>query len=151
GKVFFSLAQELCALSIEGGRWRLRTLSYWYKLFQREPDPAAEPALRWEYVAEPPIGKQWCRHHFQIVRVGPPDGNAALELAIGAGSVDLNRLHVPTGFVLMEYVLRFLISELGIAPPCGDTWPDVLLESENKFFREFSPKTSRPRSSQGHA
>jgi hypothetical protein len=49
-------------------------------------------------------------------------------------------LHIPTGWALIEEVIRFLIHDLGMEPPCGDRWPEILEESENKFFKEFTDK-----------
>jgi hypothetical protein len=58
----------------------------------------------------------------------------------GKESLDIEKFHLPTGWVLMEDVLRFLISELEVNPPCGDSWPEVLEESRALFFTEFSVK-----------
>jgi hypothetical protein len=46
----------------------------------------------------------------------------------------LNRLHTPTGFVLIEYVLRFLLTDLGVKAASED-W-EVLAASESRFFTE---------------
>ena len=40
----------------------------------------------------------------------------------------------------MEEVIRFLIIELGVKPPCGDDWPSVLATSERAFFEQFTGK-----------
>ena len=55
--------------------------------------------------------------------------------------LDLNRLHTPTGFVLIEYVLRFLLTEMGVKAT-SDDWESILERSESKFFKEFSGRTS---------
>jgi hypothetical protein len=151
GTIGFHVAQDLEALPLDGGGFRLRTRHYWYKIFGSEAAGLVqEPALRWDYVAQPPVGEKWCRHHFQIGKVlGEQRTPAqAVQLPLGADTLNLNKLHMPTGFVLIEYIIRFLITELGVKPPCGDDrWEEVLHSSEQKFFSEFSPKTSSPKTS----
>jgi hypothetical protein len=39
-------------------------------------------------------------------------------------------------------VIRFLINDLGV--PAKESWEAKLRESEDKFFAEFSSKTSLP-------
>jgi hypothetical protein len=46
----------------------------------------------------------------------------------------------PTGWVTIEEVIRFLIVDLGMSPPCGDDWPNVVRESERKFYEDFTGK-----------
>ena len=126
-------------------RYQLKTQEYWYKIFDCQPGLADEPLFRWEYTADVPEGKQWCRHHFQIgkVRTNEAGDRRALEVPLNGSPIDLNRVHIPTGFVLMEFVFRFLFTELGVVPATA-TWEAKLDESENKFFRQFSAKTSTP-------
>jgi hypothetical protein len=142
--LYVSAAQDLITFPCEAG-FQLKTRRYWYKIFDVQPDLDNEPLFRWEYVArsDVPEGAQWCRHHFQIGKVSN-DGKPrrAVELALGGVPLDLNRLHMPTGFVLIEYVLRFLITEFGV--PTAKDWEKALGESEEKFFRKFSSKTSSP-------
>jgi hypothetical protein len=54
--------------------------------------------------------------------------------------LDLNRAHVPTGWVTIEEIIRFMIVDLGVKPPCRSRWPEVLVASERKFFEEFTSK-----------
>ena len=68
----------------------------------------------------------------------------ATRLAIGDGELDLDKAHLPTGWVTIEEVIRFLIFDLGMQPPCGDSWPDLLEKSERKFFEDFTGKRHRP-------
>lgn len=77
---------------------RLRTVSYRYTL---TPDGAREPLLRWEYEKTPDAVGRYCRHHLQ--------GDVLLQF--GHITVRLNDLHLPTGFVTIEEVLRFSISK----------------------------------------
>lgn len=83
---------------------RLRTLSYRYTL---APLGAAEPLFRWEYERFPGPGSYWCQHHVQ----GP------IDLDVGRGArISLNDLHLPTGWVPIEEIIRFLIVDLGVPP-----------------------------------
>jgi hypothetical protein len=40
----------------------------------------------------------------------------------------------------MEEVFRFLVHELGVTPPCGERWPEVLRKSEGAFYQSFTDK-----------
>jgi hypothetical protein len=144
GVVYFSLAQDLSVFKIEDGRYQLKTRQYWYKVFDVQPNLDDEPLFRWEYQSEVPIGKQWCRHHFQIGKISD-DGKPrrAITLKLGNAVIDLNRVHTPTGFMLMEYVFRFLFTELRVVSPAVD-WEGQLAASEGAFFSKFSAKTSAP-------
>jgi hypothetical protein len=47
--------------------------------------------------------------------------------------------------VTIEEVIRFLIVDLGISPPCGaDAWARLLEESERRFFEDFTGKRYTP-------
>ena len=127
GRLFASFAQTLSVVAEEGGTHRLVTLQYWYRI---QADPGArEPALmRWEYERTLAEDRNHCRHHIQQRGVLP----------FGARPLDLDKAHVPTGWVTIEEILRFLIVDLGVAPPCGNGWPKVLEESERAFYEDFS-------------
>lgn len=43
----------------------------------------------------------------------------------------------------MEYVFRFLFTELRVVSPAVD-WEGQLVASEGAFFKKFSAKTSAP-------
>jgi hypothetical protein len=88
---------------------------------------AREPLVRWEYVRAPPAGNLWCRHHLQ----GP------LALVIQGHRVRLKDLHLPTGYVPFEDVLRFCIVDLGVRALSED-WDRVLRESYDQFKTEFT-------------
>lgn len=138
GSFHFSMKQSLEVVpEREGSKlWRLKTREYRYAIYATD-DELAEALLRWEYIAEPPAGKTWCKHHFQIGRLD----RKAVTLPFNSGALDLNRLHTPTGFVLVEYVLRFLLTDMGVKPASVD-WETVLEDSQEKFFKEFSGRTS---------
>jgi hypothetical protein len=128
GMVHFYVGQLLRA-DVEGKGFRLATHAYWYRL-QSEPSLAAQAAIRWEYEREIERGKKHCRHHVQ----------QRARVQLGNAPLDLNRAHVPTGWVTIEEIIRFMIVDLGVKPPCGSRWPEVLVASERKFFEEFTSK-----------
>jgi hypothetical protein len=129
GPLYFHVAQ-LLGVEPEGKQWRLVTLKYWYRLQQQSKGQAV---IRWEYERDTP-GDRHARHHVQI------RGTAQL---VGAEPLDLNKLHIPTGWTTIEEVIRFLIHDLGILPPCGGRWHEVLAQSERTFYEKFTGKRYR--------
>jgi hypothetical protein len=127
GRLYFYLGQALEAVPV-GDRYQLKTRKYWYRL-QHEGTFTADAAIRWEYDSEAARDRH-ARHPVQ----------AATELPLREDSLDLNRAHVPTGWVTIEEVIRFLTVDLGVTPPCGESWADRIIEAENRFFREFTGK-----------
>ena len=94
----------------------LRTVWYRYAL---RSDGQQEPVFRWEFVRDPEGDDAfWARHHLQ----GPAP------ISLGSQYVSLNALHVPTGAVQIEELIRFCISDLGAVPISGD-WDAVLRDS----------------------
>ena len=92
-----------------------------------DPD-TDEPVLRWEYEKFPQenVGL-WCRHHLQ--------GTVPIDFGQGPGS--LNGYHLPTGYVTVEEVIRFLIVDLGVTPLTVD-WNAVLDESYSAFKERYA-------------
>lgn len=136
GKFYLSLQQNLEAVFVEQRKhYALKTRKYRYAITE-SVNEMAEPIMRWDYSSVPPKGKQ-CRHHFQLGRVE----QTAVSVPFNSHWLDLNRLHTPTGFVLIEYVLRFVLTDLGVRP-ARDGWEDVLSKSEAAFFAKLSSKTS---------
>ncbi len=131
GRLFFYLGQALEAVP-EEGRFRLTTRQYWYRL-QQGPTFQEQAVIRWEYDTTTDRSEH-ARHHAQM--------RATID--VGDGALDLNKAHLPTGWVTIEEVIRFLIVDLGMTPPCGDDWPDVLEESERMFFEDFTGKRHKP-------
>lgn len=142
GAIYLQLAQNLVTLpDVTNGGFELKTRQYWYRVFERDPSFEDEPLLRWEN--GPLEGKQHCKYHFHVGKVFKDGRQEPIELDRNGTKVNLTRLHIPTGYVLIEYVLRFLVSDLGVKPACGeDCWEDLLAKSEDRFFAEFSPKHS---------
>jgi hypothetical protein len=132
GPLHLHLAQDLVAIP-EGLRYRLRTQRYAYKLFP-SGDPRADAIIRWEFDADTPEGKECRNHlHLNVAHPGP------------LGRIDFNRLHVPTAWVLIEHVLRFLFHDLEVGARTTN-WPAVLRASETDFYEKFSGKRYRWRS-----
>ena len=127
GRLYFYLGQALEAVPDNGG-YRLTTRQYWYRL-QHGPDLSSKAAIRWEYDTAT-CRTRHARHHAQ----------AATDLTLGDGCLDLDKVHLPTGWVTIEEVIRFLIHDLGMTPPCGEAWCDRIAESEARFFTEFTGK-----------
>lgn len=123
---------QLCeTIQLGDARQRLVTVEYRYTLTPGDLDEAAqhEPLLRWEYVREPEGGGRWCRHHLQ----------GAVQLEVGREAVSLNDLHLPTGYVTIEEVLRFCIVDLGVDPQSA-RWHEILEESYERFKTGFAPR-----------
>jgi hypothetical protein len=98
-------------------RYRLKTLTYSYRIAD---GPAREDWLfRWEYVShETEQGKSLHpRHHCHL-----PFDHRCLT----------TKTHIPTGWVLLEEVIRFLIHELGV-DSLSEDWDDILKKSEEQF------------------
>lgn len=131
GRLHVYLGQLLEAIP-EGKQFRLRTRRYWYRL-QAAPELTAKALIRWEYDADMARDGP-ARHHVQLPAY----------LAAGTSELDLDKLHLPTGWVTIEEVIRFLIIELGVDPPCAAAWPTVLGDSERAFFEEFTGKRYKP-------
>lgn len=129
GHLFLYIAQRLAAEEDEKG-FRLRTLKYWYRILPSD-DARAQALIRWEYDRDlKRDGPSPARNHVQI------HGRVSL----GNNELDLNKLHMPTGWTTIEEVFRFAIYDLGVRPKCGDAWPDRLVESEKAFYEQFTGK-----------
>jgi hypothetical protein len=121
-RFYFDFSQALTVVSVGRRDYRLRTTGYWYRL-QRDAGIRSQALLRWEYdAAAKPSKHSFSRHHVQM--------------AATVDSLDLNHLHVPTGRVPFEEVLRFLLHDLEIPPRSAD-WPTVLANSEKRFYDDF--------------
>jgi hypothetical protein len=129
GRLFFWVAQLVRADQLKDGSYKLSTLNYWYRL-QASDGARSQALIRWEYDRTLRGGKNPCRHHVQQA--------ATIDVPGQKDGLDLNKLHVPTGWVMIEEVLRFLIVDLGVRPPCGKNWPTVLDASATVFREKFS-------------
>ena len=105
----------------EGKVHCLRTLAYSYRIGE---GPARQDWLiRWEYNSrETEVGFH-PRHHCHLRSKLPCFGDRELLLA---------KMHIASGWVTIEEVIRFLIHELAVKPKT-DNWDEILQDSEAKF------------------
>jgi hypothetical protein len=117
GRIDLFIAQLCESIVTEARTHILRAVKYAYHL---TPPGNQQPAVRWEYDGQPvDPSARWCRHHLQ----GP------ITLPIGdRRGLLLNDLHLPTGRVPIEEVVRFCIVDLEVKPLSRD-WYEVLEES----------------------
>lgn len=104
GPMELYLGQIYDGIDGENERVRLRTVKYQYVL---KPMNVSEPVIRWEYDRFPTGQGLWCRHHVQ----GP--------IPVGFNPdqpISLNDVHLPTGQLPIEEVIRFCIVDLGVQP-----------------------------------
>lgn len=74
----------------------------------------------------------------------PGDGLAAPHMHVRSlpdDPIGLDDLHVPTGRIPLERVVRFLIEEIGVTP-IRDTWREVLDDGERTFVERTSWRTA---------
>jgi hypothetical protein len=119
--------------STEENRYQLQTRRYSYHLYLSDPQ-TSKAVFRWEYEKQLKAPALHCRHHFHLKTTIPLGKNGT------DGKLNIEEFHLPTGWVLVEDVFRFLISELAVVPPCGDKWSKVLESSRERFFSDFSVK-----------
>ncbi len=115
-------------------RYELRTLTYAYRI-HRSSGPTDVALLRWEYDRQEfnPKKKNPPRHHLHVTGL-TLDGTCHQKEGEG--------LHLATGWVLIEEVLRFLHSDLEVSAAKGNDIWGVLDSGEDVFFTKFSGKTS---------
>ena len=121
GTLRLYLGQVCDGVPLSDGRVQLRTISYKYTL-TAEDEP--EPLFRWEYGRQLP--GLYCRHHLQ----------GAVPLQIGRYARSLNDLHLPTGYVAIEDVLRFCVADLSVRPR-SEGWDQILRDSHERFKSEL--------------
>jgi hypothetical protein len=133
GRLYFWLAQSLeCSYEPKESankRYRLSTREYWYWL-QRTDALDGGSLIRWEYMSPRHVkykDKRWCWRHIQLDASKDLDG----------GKINFDRLHTPSGYVVIEDVIRFLLHDLRVRPQ-SKNWHELLLESDKKFKEDFN-------------
>lgn len=134
GRLYFYMAQDLVVVPDPEETCRLKTQAYWYRI---QEEPTGKALIRWEFDRSD-TGRLHARAHVQIQGAVPLKGDHA------SSHLDLNKLHTPTGWTTIEGVARFLINDLGVAPPCGERWDDVLRASTQAFRDRFTGRGYRP-------
>jgi hypothetical protein len=112
-----SVIYQLRAIPV-GGEYGLGILAYEHRI-HRNSSIDDEAEVRFEYVS-PDIdpGFPYGRHHVQFHQ----DYHGVRE------GFSPQKLHIPTGGITIEHVIRFLIADLGV-PPLTDRWQEELWES----------------------
>ena len=109
-------------------RWRVSTRMYEYRIL----DQQETELLVWHW--QP--GDEWFGPDHPHIHV-----SATLQARMRDGeelrAFDLDKIHVPTGRVLLEAVVRMLINEFNIRPARAN-WEAILERSEGKFWEEVT-------------
>ena len=116
--------QQWCGSFERDGRHILRTEKYRYAIGLT---PEQEPLFRWEYERAPDALNKHPRHHLHLDTF----------VTVHGRSVSLKVLHVATGYLPFEELIRFCIVELG-TPPLQANWEEVIEESYRLFRAEFT-------------
>lgn len=127
-RLFLYLSQDLIVEPQRDKSWKLRTMAYTYHLLEGA-HPDSRWLIRWEYVSKDRRAMNHPRHHVHL----------PLKLDTLDGELDFSALHLSTGWVTVEEVIRFLIVEVGVCPK-SPTWNDELIASEEKF-KEWTSRT----------
>ncbi len=107
----------------DDGQYQLRTLSYRYAIGYPDAD---EPLFRWEYIRQPQDGRFYARHHFQSPQPTGLERNGRTTL--------YQELHLPTGWVSIEEVIRFCLNDLGAQTQLSpEAWHQLLSESHQRM------------------
>lgn len=112
---------------MKGKSYRLRTLAYAYRI-SNGPLRTDDWLVRWEYDSADHKPGLHPRHHCHL--------HAEIEFLDQVLSLD--KLHISSGWVTIEEVIRFLIHELKV-PPLSENWDELLHESEERF-REWTSR-----------
>jgi hypothetical protein len=127
--LYLFLGQVLTVVP-EGAEWRLKTLAYRYWIQGDDDKNSDSWFFRFEYnspTIKPMLNP---RHHLHL----------PCTMQCGADEIHLRDVHVPTGWVTVEEVIRFLVNELGVHCKARVAWDRLLLASEAKF-REWTTRT----------
>lgn len=121
-----SIFQRLNAGPVAKG-FILRTIQYAYRI---QKAPIDEAVVRFEYVsrdADP--GFSYSRNHVQFHE----DFDGVIH------NFSPSKLHIPTGWVTVERVVRFLLTDLKVKP-LRPSWEKILADSEEEF-REWTGRS----------
>jgi hypothetical protein len=106
----------------EGKQFRLRTLAYAYRIAEG-PSFDDRCLFRWEYNAREYKESLAPRHHVHL---------PVTLSCFGTRNLNAAKLHIPTGWITVEEIIRFLIHELGVKSQ-SKKWDALLCDSEQKF------------------
>lgn len=120
--LFLYIGQTLRVSQQPDKTWKLRTTEYRYRI-QGTQDIKDDDCLRWEYVSREVRDNAYCRHHLHL--------QGDYELG-DRRRVPLADVHIPTGWVTVEEIIRFMITDLKVPSKSGD-WEKLLCDSEAQF------------------
>ena len=103
------------------GEWKARTLAYIYAIHCEPEINEESEILSW--------------HWHPMTTPGRIEPHAHVRLNDLSLGISLSKLHIPTGRVSIEGVVRLLITDLMVEPERND-WADHLEASESRF-REY--------------
>jgi hypothetical protein len=142
GRLSLSLSQNCTSRISRDGKHELRTMEYWYYLY----DADDETIMRWDYKREWPARENWEENQ------GKPEGDwvdpkyyprhhvqGDLPLSLNQYSLTLDDVHTPCGYVAVEDIIRFCIEDLGARfRDRASDWHDVLCRSYARFCEDFT-------------
>jgi hypothetical protein len=123
---YFYLGQSLRAVKTGSKEYCLRTIGYSYRIADG-PD-RKDWLIRWEYNSretEQQAKALHPRHHCHLQAKMPCFNNK--------DQLSLAKMHISSGWVTFEEVIRFAIQELKVVPRFPDKWDQLLKDSEKKF------------------
>jgi hypothetical protein len=121
---------QILASVRDQARFRLRTLAYAYRV--AEGPSFDDPCLfRWEYNSLEDRPSLSPRHHLHLP--------AKISCFDRRRFLDAEKLHIPSGWVTVEEIIRFLIQELRVKSKSRN-WNELLLDSERRF-REWTGRS----------
>ena len=110
-------------------QYRLRTLRYEYRL-SAGPSFDDRCLVRWEYNSREYRVSEHPRHHVQM--------DETIECPPSL-TLDLGQIHLPSGWITIEELVRFFMTELSVRPAARN-WDTLLQKSEEKF-REWTARS----------
>jgi hypothetical protein len=115
------VSQSFRIVEAEGDRgpYRVQTISYFYEVATR----AGDEVLVYHWTPETEEGRNYGHLHV---------GRSCIAEASPLPHDRFHRLHIPTGRVSLESILRFLIEDLEV-PSRKENWRDVLSNTERAF------------------
>lgn len=123
--LFLFFSQDLVVEDQGNKSWKLRTVKYTYHLLE-SPSPDSPWLIRWEYISPSRRKMSHPRNHVHLPVI----------LDTADGVLDLDSLHLPTGWVTIEEIIRFLIVEVKVKPKSDDWNGD--LESSERLFKQWT-------------
>lgn len=126
-QITFSASQRFRIVEAEGDRgpFNVQTISYFYEIATR----AGEEVLVYHWTPETPHGRAY--GHLHVGRVCIADASPL-------PGDRFHRLHIPTGRIPIESILRFLIEDLDVPVrrERSEDWRHIL-ERNEQAFNEF--------------